>query len=131
MQQPAFLQKPLEEMSPEEWESLCDGCALCCQHSEEDEESGELWLSNVACKQLCLQSHTCKDYANRQAIVPECIKATPQNLHTLTFLPPTCGYKLAAAGQALPRWHHLICGDREEVHRRGISMKGLLVSEED
>lgn len=129
--QPAFLQKPLDQMTPAEWESLCDGCGLCCQIRVEDEETGEMALSNVACRQLCLSSHTCTHYANRQALVPDCVTVTPENVRELTWLPHTCGYRLAAFGQPLPSWHHLICGDRNKVHTRGPSMRGTLISEDE
>ena len=111
MKQPSFLSKPLDRMTPEEWESLCDGCGLCCQIRVEDEDTGEIALSNVACRQLCLNSHTCTNYANRQALVPDCVKVTPANVLSLNWLPYTCGYRLAAFGQPLPDWHPLVSGD--------------------
>lgn len=129
--QPAFLKKPMEQMTPEEWESICDGCGLCCQIRVQDEDSGEIALSNVACRYLCLKTHGCTDYINRQENVPDCIKVTPQNVHGMTWLPHTCGYRLVAQGAPLPRWHHLICGDKKRVHRSGPSMRGSLVSEDD
>ena len=129
--QPAFLKKPLTEMTAAEWESICDGCGLCCQIRVEDEDSGEIALSNVSCRYLCLSSHRCTDYANRQNNVPDCMKVTPQNVHTLDWLPHSCGYRLVAFGQKLPAWHHLICGDAERVHQKGPSMKGEIISEDD
>jgi uncharacterized cysteine cluster protein YcgN (CxxCxxCC family) len=131
MKQPEFLKKPLDQMTPNEWESICDGCGLCCQIRVEDEDSGEIALSNVACKYLCLNSHRCKDYPNRAKNVADCITVTPENIQELTWLPQTCGYRLVAVGAPLPRWHHLICGDRTRVHKYGPSMKGSLVSETD
>ncbi len=129
--QPAFLQKPMEQMTPSEWESICDGCGLCCQIRVEDEDTGEIALSNVACRYLCLNSHQCSDYANRLTNVPDCIAVTPQNIHALTWLPHTCGYRLVANGKPLPSWHPLICGDAGRVHRTGPSMLGTLISEDD
>lgn len=129
--QPAFLQKAMEQMTRAEWESICDGCGLCCQIRVQDEDTGELALSNVACRYLCLKSHQCSDYANRLANVPDCIAVTPQNVHELSWLPYTCGYRLVAQGQPLPSWHHLICGDKTRVHRTGPSMRGTLVSEDE
>jgi len=130
MSQPDFLQKPLNDMTPDEWESLCDGCGLCCQVTEEDEDTGEIARSNIACRYLCLKTHQCTDYANRQKNVTNCVKVTPENVHSLHWLPPTCGYRLVWQGFDLPRWHHLICGDRNQVHRRGPSMKGSLIRED-
>jgi uncharacterized cysteine cluster protein YcgN (CxxCxxCC family) len=128
MLSPEFLSKPMDQMSAEEWESLCDGCGLCCQVSEEDEETGEVVLTNQACEFLCLNSHRCSDYANRFQNQPLCVKVTPENVFDLYWLPESCGYKRIAHGAALPEWHHLICGDKEAVHERGPSMRGSLVS---
>ena len=121
--------KDITEMTNAEWESLCDGCGLCCQISAEDISTGELAVSNVACKYLDLCTHQCKSYTNRQELVKDCIKVTPQNVDSLYWLPGTCGYRLVAAGFDLPSWHHLKCGDRMRVHKRGPSMMGNLISE--
>lgn len=132
MHQPDFLTKPLEEMTPREWESLCDGCGLCCQIRVQDEDTEEIALSNVACRYLCLETHQCKDYANRQKNVPDCVKVTPQNVYELDWLPHSCAYRLVAFGHSLPEWHHLVSGDKEMVHGDdGVSMKGMLISEDD
>lgn len=131
MTQPAFLKKPMTEMTTAEWESLCDGCGLCCQIRVEDDDTGEIALSNVACRQLCLKTHHCSNYAERQKLVPDCVKVTPQNVEALTWLPHTCAYRLVLQGQSLPSWHYLICGDRDRVHTKGPSMMGDLISEDD
>lgn len=124
-----WREKDLHELSADEWESLCDGCGLCCQIRLEDEDTGEIALSDVACRFLDLCTHRCKDYANRQRKVADCAKVTPDNVHDLTWLPHTCGYRLVAAGHDLPDWHPLISGDPTTVHRNGPSMLGDLVSE--
>jgi uncharacterized cysteine cluster protein YcgN (CxxCxxCC family) len=129
--QPEFLAKPLAEMTEAEWESLCDGCGLCCQLRVEDEDTGEITLSNAACRLLCLETNQCSDYANRKAKVPDCVKVTPDNVLELYWLPITCGYRLVAFGKPLPSWHHLVCGDPKRVHTRGPSMLGALISEDD
>ncbi len=130
MNQPAFLAKPMEQMSEQEWESLCDGCGLCCQIRIEDGTTGRMALSNIACEYLCLESHRCTDYANRQTNVPDCVKVTPQNVQELHWLPHTCAYRLVAKGYDLPDWHYLVCGDTERVHTHGPSMRGETVSED-
>ena len=131
MSQPDFLSKPMSKMTESEWESICDGCGLCCQMRVEDVDSKEKALSNVACRYLCLNSHRCTDYANRQKNVTDCVEVTPSNIHELTWLPNTCGYRLVANNMMLPEWHHLICGDPEQVHISGPSMKDSLVSEDE
>ena len=128
---PFWQDKTLEEMSPEEWEALCDGCGLCCQIRVEDEDSGETALSNVACRFLDLCSHRCSDYANRQRNVPDCAKITPENVRRLDWLPSTCAYRLVAFGRDLPVWHHLVCGDPERVHSEGPSMRGEVICEDE
>ncbi len=127
---PFWRSKTLEHMTAAEWESLCDGCGLCCQIRLEDEDSGEIALSDVACRFLDLCSHRCKDYENRQENVPDCVKVTPSNVHDMSWLPHSCAYRLVADGHDLPDWHHLVSGDTETVHRHGPSMKGDLVSED-
>ncbi len=129
--QPVFLSKPMEEMTQAEWESLCDGCGLCCQIRVQEEGSEVTQISNVACKYLCLNSHHCTDYANRQANVPDCVAITPQNVRGLEWLPKSCAYRVVARGEALAPWHYLMCGDRERVHNHGPSMRGNVISEED
>lgn len=118
-------------MSASEWESLCDGCGLCCQIRVEDEDSGEMALSNVACKYLDLCTHQCSDYDNRQQNVSDCVKVTPDNVKSLNWLPHTCAYRLVAFGEDLPDWHPLICGEKSRVYEDGPSMRGVLVSEEE
>ena len=127
---PDFLAKPLDQMSEQEWESLCDGCGLCCQIRAEDIDTGEIVLSNAACRLLCLDTLRCTDYANRRARVPDCVKITPQNVSQLNWLPHTCAYRVLHRGGALADWHYLICGDPNRVHVDGPSMKGELVSED-
>jgi uncharacterized cysteine cluster protein YcgN (CxxCxxCC family) len=131
MPQPKFISKPMSEMTTQEWESLCDGCGLCCQIRVQDIDTDEIALSNVACRYLCLDSHQCKDYENRQKNVPDCIKITPDNVHEMNWLPYTCGYRVVARKQKLPHWHPLVCGKPEQVHKTGASMKGELVSEDE
>jgi uncharacterized protein len=132
MTAPAFWQvKRLDEMSRAEWESLCDGCGKCCVHKLEDEETGELMQTNVACRLLDRRSGRCKDYARRKIYVPECVRLTPQKIHDMDWLPSTCAYKLLAEGDPLPRWHPLVTGDPESVHAAGQSVRGWTVSEDE
>jgi uncharacterized cysteine cluster protein YcgN (CxxCxxCC family) len=124
-------EKPLEKMSRAEWESLCDGCGKCCIHKLEDEETGELHATNVACRLLDRRSGQCTDYKRRKLFVPECVRLTPAKLRELDWLPSTCAYRLLADGDPLPDWHPLITGDPESVHRAGESVRGWTVSEDE
>ena len=121
--------KPLAALDRAEWEALCDGCGKCCVHKLEDEETGELFPTNVACKLLDRHSGRCSNYRHRRAFVPECVRLTPKLAATLDWLPDTCAYRLRAEGKALPDWHPLNSGDPESVHRAGISVRGWTVSE--
>nr|WP_299595743.1 YcgN family cysteine cluster protein [Sphingomonas bacterium] len=124
-------EKPLDRMSRAEWESLCDGCGKCCVHKLEDEETGEIHATNVACRLLNRRTAMCSDYRNRQAYVPECVRLTPAKLRDIDWLPSTCAYRLIDEGRPLADWHPLISGDPESVHRAGISVRGWTVSEDE
>jgi uncharacterized cysteine cluster protein YcgN (CxxCxxCC family) len=128
---PFWREKTLRQMSRAEWESLCDGCGKCCVHKLEDEDTGELLATNVACRLLDRRTGRCKDYRNRRAYVPECVRLTPEKLLELDWLPSTCAYRLLAEGKDLPDWHPLITGDPESVHAAGQSVRGWTVSEDD
>ena len=122
---------PLEKLDRAQWEALCDGCGNCCIHKLEDEETGELFPTNVACKLLDRHTGLCSDYRHRRAYVPECVRLTPKLAATLDWLPETCAYKLRAEGKPLADWHPLNSGDPESVHKAGISVRGWTVSETD
>ncbi len=121
--------KTLEQMTTVEWESLCDGCGLCCLVRFEDEETLEVIPTRVHCKLFDSEQCRCSDYANRKKYVPHCIKLTPHNIEALEWMPPSCAYRRLHEGKDLPRWHHLITGDRETVHRAGVSIRGQTISE--
>ena len=124
-------EKPLSAMSRDEWESLCDGCGKCCLHKLEDEETGEVFPTNVACRLLDRRSAQCKDYRNRRSFVPDCVRLTPAKLKRIDWLPASCAYRLVEAGQPLPAWHHLVSGSRETIHDAKASVRGWTISEDD
>jgi hypothetical protein len=126
---PRFWELPLDRLSKPEWEALCDGCGQCCLHKCEDEDTGDIYPTNVACRLLDIPSGRCSDYAGRKKIVPDCLKLTPRLALTTSWLPDTCAYRLRAEGEPLHEWHYLICGDREAVHAAGISVRGKAISE--
>jgi uncharacterized cysteine cluster protein YcgN (CxxCxxCC family) len=126
---PFWEEKSLAEMSPAEWEALCDGCGRCCLIKLEDEETGEIITSDVRCRLLDGESCACTNYPERQRHVPDCIKLTPENVVTTSWIPATCAYRRLAEGRGLPWWHPLISGDPETVVAAGVSVRGRTVSE--
>lgn len=124
-----FWDKPLGELTRDEWEALCDGCGQCCLHKLEDDATGDVWRTNVACRLLDLRTARCADYRHRKAMVPGCLRLTPRLVRQVTWLPETCAYRLREEGRPLPEWHYLECGDREAVHRAGASVIGKAISE--
>lgn len=124
-----FWELPLEALTPHEWEALCDGCGRCCLHKIEDADTGEIEDTNVACKLLDIGCARCRDYANRKAFVPDCLRLSLANIDEIEWLPGTCAYKLRADGRPLPDWHYLVSGDREDVIRAGVSVAGRVICE--
>ena len=128
--EPFWKTKTLKEMTKPEWESLCDGCAKCCLVKLEDEDTKELFFTSLHCKLLDGRTCQCSDYPNRKKYVPMCVKLTPEIVARVDWLPESCAYRLVHEGKELHDWHHLICGDRQEVHRRGYSAMGKTRTEE-
>jgi hypothetical protein len=126
---PFWRTKALEEMSEAEWESLCDGCGRCCLNKIEDEDTGRILLTRLACRLLDIGSCRCSSYPDRKKHVPDCVSITPQAARTLPWLPQTCAYRLVAERRDLHWWHPLVSGDTDTVHAAGISVRGIARSE--
>ncbi len=127
---PFWKRKTLEEMTPGEWESLCDGCGRCCLNKLEDWDTGEIFWTNIGCELLDCESCKCKDYNNRFEKVADCIQLTAENVRTIDWLPPTCAYRLVGEGKDLHAWHPLVSGDEASVHNAGISIRGRAIEDD-
>ena len=127
-----FWEKPLDALDAKEWEALCDGCGKCCLNKLEDEDTGAVVLTRVACRLLVDDTCRCAHYENRKQFVPDCIQLTAKTIQDhMYWLPATCAYRLRFEGRPLPDWHPLITGDPESVHAAGISVRGMTYSEFD
>ena len=127
-----WQRRPLSKLTQKEWEALCDGCGKCCLNKLEDEDTGEVALTRVACRLLDDDSCHCAQYDIRHQFVPDCIVLRPDNLDSHAYwMPATCAYRLVWEGKPLYPWHPLISGDPDTVHKAGVSVRGLTVSEFD
>ena len=121
---------PLQQLTVEQWESLCDGCARCCLIKLENVDTGEICTTNLACRYLDLQQGCCTQYEERTRLVPECVKLTPENLaDQFHYMPQSCAYRLVYESGELPDWHPLLSGDRTAMDAAGISIRHFAVSE--
>jgi uncharacterized cysteine cluster protein YcgN (CxxCxxCC family) len=129
--QPFWQRKKLTELTAGEWESLCDGCGRCCLKKLQDEATGTIAYTDVACKLLDRDRCRCRSYARRHDLVPDCVPLRSTDEQTFDWLPTTCAYRKLAAGRPLEWWHPLVSGDPDTVHRAGISVRGRTMAERD
>jgi len=125
-----WKQKKLDQLSDQEWESLCDGCGRCCLNKLEDIESGVIYATNIACQLFDIEHCTCQDYPNRLQQVSDCISLRQDLDNALKWLPQSCAYRLLAEGKDLPQWHPLITGNKESVIEAGMSIRHIAIRED-
>ena len=123
--------KKLTEMTTEEWESLCDNCGKCCLHKLEDEDTGKIVFTNVACKLINLNTCRCTRYNERNRLVAECLDLKKYDFAQYNWLPSTCAYRLLNDGKELPAWHPLLSGNPASVKRAGASISSYAIKESD
>lgn len=128
---PFWKVKKLEEISISEWESLCDGCGLCCLHKVEDDDTGDVYATNVACRLLDKETCQCRNYIHRKSIVPSCIALDVATVKTARWLPESCAYRLVNEGKDLQWWHPLVSGNCQTVHQTEFSAREKIEIYED
>lgn len=126
---PFWITTPLHELTPAQWESLCDGCGRCCLEKLENRKTGRVFYTWVSCYLLDIKTCRCSDYTHRRQLMPSCIRLTPDNIKRIKWLPKTCAYRILVNGGDLEWWHPLVSGDPETVHKAGVSVRHLAVSE--
>jgi len=127
---PFWQRKRLSEMTPKEWESLCDGCGKCCLNKLEDEDTGEVYHTDLVCRYMDKDSCQCTVYPDRLSKVPGCTVLTPDTVKDYYWLPYTCGYRTLAEGRPLADWHPLCSGNPDSVHEAGVSIRHKVIHED-
>jgi len=120
---------PLDKMSREEWEALCDHCGRCCLLKLEDEETGRIYFTNLICAQYDLAKSRCSSYSSRFCKVPDCRAITMESLAEIEWLPPDCAYVRLYNGQPLPDWHPLAAGHEAAVDEAHMRASAWAISE--
>lgn len=121
--------KSFDEMSDQEWESLCDHCGRCCLHKLEDPETEEIIFTNVACHLLDEQTCACQAYQTRQEKVHDCVNIRKSKTFFYHYLPKSCAYRRLNEGKKLASWHPLVSEDKNSVHEAGMSVRAKTVSD--
>ncbi len=129
--QPFWKRKTLEQLSREEWESLCDHCGRCCLVKLEEEDTGAIHYTRVACALYDCEHGGCTAYAARHEHMPDCLRLTPKSVREIPWLPETCAYRRLAEGRDLPDWHPLITGDPDSTRKAGMAIRGRVISERE
>lgn len=129
--QPFWQSKSLSEMTDQEWESICDGCGKCCLQKLQDDETEEVYYTNLSCHQLDINACQCKVYQERFSYVGSCINLTAKDVSTFSWLPDTCSYKVLHETGELPNWHPLVTGSRKEMIKQGLTISHYAVNEKN
>lgn len=121
--------KPMNALTPSEWESICDGCGRCCLQKLEDEDTGDVYYTDVVCRYFNESTCQCTQYQKRSVLVPRCVKLTYEDIDRFHWLPSSCSYKVLHDTGDLPEWHPLLSKDNKSVQNAGVSIQGKVISE--
>lgn len=108
--QPYWQRKTLAQMDRNEWEQLCDRCGLCCLVRIQDEDTDEIYDTNVVCRHYDCNKSQCSSYGSRASIAEGCVQLTPELVEQYDWLPDSCAYRTIMRGDPLPASHPLITG---------------------
>ena len=122
-----WKEKHLEDLSTEEWESLCDHCGLCCLHKLIDERDEQIEYTSVVCNHLELSTCQCTVYDQRNEKRPDCLPITQTEIGMPGLLPTTCAYLRLYNDQELPEWHPLLTNNKNSAVETGNSVKELAI----
>ncbi len=87
------MNKDLSSITPDEWEAICRRCGRCCLLKLQDDETEEIYYTNVICRYYDIENNLCTVYDARCELVPECLKLTPQNVDKISWMPQACAYR--------------------------------------
>lgn len=87
------MKKKLEDYSETEWENICTNCGKCCLIKLQDEDSGDIYYTNVVCQYFDSEKCLCTVYDRRCELVPECIRLTKDNVDKISWMPDSCAYR--------------------------------------
>ncbi len=103
-------------LTEDEWELLCDCCALCCLFKLQDEDTDEVFYTSIMCPLLNKETSRCSAYAQRFDKMPSCMKISPESLPKMArWLPKSCAYRCLFERIALPDWHPLFKDESPEA----------------
>lgn len=123
-------EKKLHELNQKEWDALCDGCGLCCLQKLQDDETEEIFYTQVSCQYLNIDTCQCKVYPRRFEYLPECLNLNMTTFESaLPWLPPSCAYKLVYEGKPLADWHPLVSREKNTIHQHKRSVRHFAISE--
>jgi len=128
---PYWREKSFAEMSEAEFEALCDGCGKCCLHKVIDDDTEDLYYTDIACRLLDTRTGACRDYLNRFKLVDDCFKVDPAHHESFVWMPPSCAYRRVAEGRDLPSWHPLLTGSKEAMYAARMAVRGRRTVAED